>query len=235
MMMNSKLSEYVKSAASCPIEGALAVAGVTVAAFTSGAAADLKIWSVGQLIASNSTSGLSAADTILTASFNTQMQINFFRTGNFAGGDQVFWSPNNNLKFINYGTANDPAMWTGTQTFDGNGQAGLTSFGGETVHQWDNATNSHTTSQDMQNKLTIGDQAAFAIRFDVNAGDLYYGWVEVTATVSGIVIDRWALQDSIGVGAVYTPAGSTAVPGLGGLAALAMGAGGIRRKRQRVA
>ena len=39
--------------------------------------------------------------------------------------------------------------------------------------------------------------------------------VEVIATASGIVIDRWALQDDIGVGAVCTPEANNAVPGLG--------------------
>jgi hypothetical protein len=38
---------------------------------------------------------------------------------------------------------------------------------------------------------------------------------EVIATASGIVIDRWALQDDIGVGAVCTPEANNAVPGLG--------------------
>ncbi|MCP4796429.1 MAG: hypothetical protein GY885_09760 [Phycisphaeraceae bacterium] len=48
-----------------------------------------------------------------------------------------------------------------------------------------------------------------------------------------ITVERWALESTANTAAGYSPAGSTAVPGLGGLAALAIGAAGVRSRRQR--
>ncbi len=53
---------------------------------------------------------------------------------------------------------------------------------------------------------------------------------------SSITVSRWAYEGDVNTG-INTPAasGGGAVPGLGGLAALACGAAGMRRSRNRVA
>jgi hypothetical protein len=55
---------------------------------------------------------------------------------------------------------------------------------------------------------------------------------------SSITVSRWAYEGDVNTG-ISTPAasggGGGAVPGLGGLAALACGAAGMRRSRNRVA
>lgn len=70
----------------------------------------------------------------------------------------------------------------------------------------------------------------------------YYGWINYTLSFSegsyGFTINSWAYNDVSGQGIIAgqnTAAGSSAVPGLGGLAALAIGAAGLRSRRQRIA
>ena len=78
-----------------------------------------------------------------------------------------------------------------------------------------------------------GETGAFGLRF-VASGDFYYGWAEVSMDADQIItVERWALETTANTAAEYSPAGSTAVPGLGGLAALAIGAAGVRSRRQR--
>ena len=83
-----------------------------------------------------------------------------------------------------------------------------------------------------------GDTWYLLFRFTSGSGSGDYGWLSFTANVDGtsnsyITITGWGYDDAggtIAAGATASP-----VPGLGGLAALAIGAGGVRRKRQRVA
>jgi hypothetical protein len=70
-----------------------------------------------------------------------------------------------------------------------------------------------------------------------NVNDKVYGWIEATVTAGTLQISRWAYETAVNT-AIMTPAASGsggAVPGLGGLAALACGAAGMRRSRNRVA
>ncbi|MDG1360602.1 MAG: hypothetical protein P8P71_09180 [Phycisphaerales bacterium] len=65
-----------------------------------------------------------------------------------------------------------------------------------------------------------------------------YGWLSFDAYADGttnsyITITGWGWDDAGSTIAAGQTAGSTAVPGLGGLAALAIGAGGLRGRRQR--
>ena len=67
--------------------------------------------------------------------------------------------------------------------------------------------------------------------------DFYAGWIELTLGQDGdflsLTIDRWAYESTPGQAASIP--GGTPVPGVGGLLALAMGAAGVRGRRQRVA
>ena len=71
-------------------------------------------------------------------------------------------------------------------------------------------------------------------------GDAYHAWIEYSISANEgeftYTIDRWAYNDVAGEGIIAgqnVAAGSSAVPGLGGLAALAIGAAGVRSRRQR--
>ena len=87
--------------------------------------------------------------------------------------------------------------------------------------------------------LALGSGEIVGFRFN-DSGDNYYGWIaydlsmsegEYTFTVTG-----WAYNDVANEGIIAgqnQAAGSSAVPGLGGLAALAIGAAGVRSRRQR--
>ena len=67
----------------------------------------------------------------------------------------------------------------------------------------------------------------------------YYGWFDYTLTFDGsggvqsFVINSWAYNDTADEGILMGQQQSS-VPGIGGLAALALGAAGVRGRRQRV-
>ena len=71
--------------------------------------------------------------------------------------------------------------------------------------------------------------------------DTFYGWIDysLSSIFEGgytLTINSWAYNDVAGQGIIAgqnQAAGSSAVPGLGGLAALAIGAAGVRSRRQR--
>ena len=98
------------------------------------------------------------------------------------------------------------------------------------------------SSSSSSDNLTLGSGEIVGFRFNGfnDRGDNYYGWIaydlsmsegEYTFTVTG-----WAYNDVANEGIIAgenRAAGSSAVPGLGGLAALAIGAAGVRSRRQR--
>ena len=236
-MNASRLTNYSRIAITPSVAGCSLVTGVVIATIPGQVTAGLQIWNVGQALPQTTSGAPASQDLALTATFNTAFQINLFGTGSISSsyGDQVFWAPNNNLSFINYGgpSGNDPAIWMSTVVIRAGALNGRASNGGYTTHAWDVATNSHTTSNDIQNRISSGETGAFGIRF-VDGADYYNGWVEVSMDANNfITVERWALESTAGDGAEYSPAGSTAVPGLGGLAALAIGAAGVRSRRQR--
>ena len=82
-----------------------------------------------------------------------------------------------------------------------------------------------------------GDRGFLALSFNLN-GETVYGWADIRLSYYGktMTVYSWAFEDSGGaIVAGQTEGGGTPVPGLGGLAALACGAAGMRRKRDRVA
>ena len=84
--------------------------------------------------------------------------------------------------------------------------------------------------------LTPGDRGFLALGFDLG-GETVLGWADISLSTDGLslTVHGWAFEDS-GAGILAGETGaSNPVPGLGGLAALACGAAGMRRKRDRVA
>ncbi|MGA1632270.1 MAG: hypothetical protein ACO4BU_09185 [Phycisphaerales bacterium] len=64
-----------------------------------------------------------------------------------------------------------------------------------------------------------------------NGSDVHFGWLEFTLSAGHYTISRWAYEDQVGVG-LLTPGAPSAVPGGAGLAALAIGAAGLRGRRR---
>ncbi len=89
--------------------------------------------------------------------------------------------------------------------------------------------------------LSAGSNMLLAVRVEEGT-DTFYGWIDYTLSFADIysgytfTVNAWAYNDVSGQGIIAgrnTAAGSRAVPGLGGLAALAIGAAGVRSRRQR--
>ena len=89
--------------------------------------------------------------------------------------------------------------------------------------------------------LGAGSNKLLAFRVEEGT-DTFYGWIDYTLSFTDIysgytfTVNAWAYNDVSGQGIFAgqnTAAGSQAVPGLGGLAALAIGAAGVRSRRQR--
>ena len=86
--------------------------------------------------------------------------------------------------------------------------------------------------------LSLGDSMIVGMIIAGNSSN-HYAWVNYSLSWNGseytFTINSWAYNDVAGQGIIAgqnTAAGSTAVPGLGGLAALAIGAAGVRSRRQ---
>ncbi len=232
-----RLSSYAR------VAGVQSVAGLAASMVAGQTMADLQIWSVGQALPQTGWWAQPSADLQLIASFKASFQINFFGTG--SNGDQNFWGPNANLSFINYGSAgrNAPANWDQSVLIGSTALSSSQSAGYSTAHFWRAAISTHGTAHDIENKLSRGATGALGIRFS-SGSDYYYGWVELSmdATSNIVTVERWALENTANTAAQYTPGGGGgggggggAVPGLGGLAVLALGAGGVRSRRSRVA
>jgi len=87
--------------------------------------------------------------------------------------------------------------------------------------------------------LPLGESLLVGFGPGGNGGN-YYGWINYTLSIDEgeytFFINSWAYNDVEGEGIIAgenRAAGSSAVPGLGGLAALAIGAAGVRSRRQR--
>ena len=142
-----------------------------------------------------------------------------------SGGDYTFF--NVGLSMIFYGrisatTQPDAQQFVATR-FVGNSAVidyNMVSFTGSSAALNQPATD---TTQYL-GFLVVVDEAVFR-----------YGWIEYVNSGGSVTVSRWAYESNLNT-AIRTPAASApAVPGLGGLAALAMGAAGVRRNRGRVA
>lgn len=95
--------------------------------------------------------------------------------------------------------------------------------------------------------LSLGTDNLIGFKISDGSSQNFYGWIEYTLQLDGaanernqflFTINAWAYNDVANQGIISgqnIAAGSNAVPGLGGLAALAIGAAGVRSRRQRIA
>ena len=137
--------------------------------------------------------------------------------------------------------AGDMKFWgveTGSQTISFNATGFDKSNGG--YGGWNNAGTQRTSM------VGTGPSGSGYLGFAVqneNTGTYVAGWVNFTydrslgANGSFFTINSWLFNTGDVTTSITMPgtAASGAVPGIGGLAGLAMGAAGLRRKRQRVA
>lgn len=127
---------------------------------------------------------------------------------------------------------------TGSQTISFNATGfdkSNTGFGG-----WNNSNSTSMVGTGPSGSGYLG----FAVE-NTNTGTYVAGWVNFTydrslgngANGNFFTINSWAFNTGDVTTSITMPgtAASGAVPGIGGLAGLAMGAAGLRRKRQRVA
>ena len=111
-------------------------------------------------------------------------------------------------------------------------------FTGTTTRRINNyhlfSNNETTTNSD----LALGNSMIVGLALS-NEGSDHYAWVNYSLSWSGseytFTINSWAYNDVAGEGIIagQAMAAGTPVPGLGGLGALAMGAAGVRSRRQR--
>ncbi len=208
-MIQSRLKSYTLSAGAA-----------TTLAVLNGAAADI-IGSPSE----NNEIGRNAAATILFSIDGKRLNaINF--TESLGGGSQFyatagFYGGDFNFKIVGSGVTVDNALgFTGSEavfrsyiySFSG------TSSGGD---------------------LPLGTNNLVA--FSAVGTETHYGWISYSIAYSApdgydFTVHSWAYNDVAGEGIIAgqtTASGSSAVPGLGGLAALAIGAAGVRSRRQR--
>ena len=98
-----------------------------------------------------------------------------------------------------------------------------------------------TTDSNHTGGLAIGSERLLSLAISTDV-EVFYGWINYTLSYYQgsftFSINDWAYNDVADEGIIagqHTAAGSSVVPGLGGLAALAIGAAGVRSRRQRVA
>ena len=75
-----------------------------------------------------------------------------------------------------------------------------------------------------------GETRYLGFRLTVGGGDLRFGWIEYVNNGTSTTVSRWAYESTLNTG-ITTPTAS-AVPGAGGVLALAIGAAGIRGRRR---
>lgn len=148
--------------------------------------------------------------------------------------------PNNNLSFMKQGGQQGPADYS--VAISSQKSFHLNQNKMELLYSLYNYNPSQQSSGSVGGKwgpLAIGATKYLGMRFGVGGGDYHYGWVEITrSNFSGfadLTLNSWYVNGTVNEGVVAGQQGSNAVPGLGGLAALACGAAGVRRRRNRVA
>ena len=184
---------------------------------------------------SNSTS--TYANAFTAAGLQFQAFVGSWGPNSSSGGLQIPWADRagaGNMKFWGVETGSQAISW-GAAGFDKSNRG----FGGG----WANFGNDTQTS--MAGTATSGSgYLGFAVQ-NTNTSTYVAGWVNFTydrslgngANGDFFTINSWNFNTGDVTTSITMPgtAASGAVPGVGGLAGLAMGAAGLRRKRQRVA
>ena len=123
-------------------------------------------------------------------------------------------------------------------TVDGGASIGA-GFSGPTYASFSMFFASSAMTNSSSNGMSTGTSVLMGVAIS-DGTDTYYGWMNYTLSMYQgeftFTINSWAFNDVAGQGIIAgqnVAAGSNAVPGLGGLAALAMGAAGVRSRRQR--
>ena len=175
-----------------------------------------------------------------------------FFTSTFYGGffSSFYTGFNNSTNWLAFGPAIGRSLFNSGDQIDfaaiqsGSGYLSLFdrwSTGYYTFYRTDTIgtfwTNSFSSSSGSTNgAMSPGQRGFLALGFDLD-GETVFGWADISLSTDGLslTVHGWAFEDS-GAGIVAGETGaSNAVPGLGGLAALACGAAGMRRRRDRVA
>ena len=156
-----------------------------------------------------------------------------------ASGDRAgSGGPAGKMRFWSFDSASQVISWNAAGYGKSNG-----GYGGRSVF-----TSSSISSNMMGTGVSAtGNYMGFAVQNE-DTGTYVAGWVQMAfdfsagnvANGSYVTIMDWSfntgdVNTSITMPGSPPQGGSGAVPGVGGLAALAMGAAGLRRKRQRVA
>jgi len=165
-----------------------------------------------------------------------------FSPGSFSGGLQIAGSdrgqsggPAGYMRFWSFDSASQVISWNAA----GYGKSN-NGYGGRSVF-----TSASISSSMMGTGVSAtGNYMGFAVQNE-NTGTYVAGWVQMAFDFSAgnvangtyVTIMDWSFNTGDVNTSITMPGSqsSGAVPGVGGLAALAMGAAGLRRKRQRVA
>ena len=157
--------------------------------------------------------------------------------GSRSGGLQLSYSDRavaGNVRFWAFDSASQVISWNAAG-YDGSNRG----FGGQRIRT--TTTSTHMMGEGVS---ASGNYMGFAVQNE-DSGTYVAGWVQMAfdfsagnvANGSYVTIMDWSFNTGDVNTSITMPAtgGSDAVPGIGGLAGLAMGAAGLRRKRQRVA
>ena len=114
-----------------------------------------------------------------------------------------------------------------------------TAFSGDEGYLVNNMVFSNSNTIANISSLELGTGKIVGFSLTDSGGETYYGWIDYTLSMFEgeytFTINGWAYNDvaNQGIIAGQNTAAGSAVPGLGGLAALAIGAAGVRSRRQR--
>ena len=185
--------------------------------------------------------GLAGAD-IQTSSATTTISVNQGSTELFnIFGVSVNASNAQNGSWSSVGTA-AASFFADSGSFFAMVNSGVSigySFSGISTPAWNFMRFSDSRMKYNYGNLDLGSGGIVGFSL-TDSGDNYYGWIAYDLSMSEgeytFTVNGWAYNDVANEGIIAgenQAAGSSAVPGLGGLAALAIGAAGVRSRRQR--
>lgn len=107
---------------------------------------------------------------------------------------------------------------------------------------WARTASYVSTGTDIDGPMALGTDQLVAFKLTASTG-IHFGWINFDLVLGDtpesrhtFIVNAWAYNDVAGEGIIAgqnVAAGSNVVPGLGGLAALAIGAAGVRSQRSR--